>query len=93
MVVVNVQKGMVALLSAAAGGHVECVKLLIGHKCDVNIANPVRNVLSIRHSSTCMNIFMQLYYSPLKARAWPGPEVVGGSVDYALTLLVGSFDP
>jgi len=52
---------MVALLSAAAGGHVECVKLLIGHKCDVNIANPVRNVLSGRHSSTCMNIYICNY--------------------------------
>jgi len=39
---------MTALLSAAAGGHVECVKLLIDDKCDINTTNPVGsfNILS-----------------------------------------------
>jgi len=45
---------MTALLSAAAGGHVECVRLLVDDKCDVNVASPVRTyyILSNIHART-----------------------------------------
>jgi len=58
-----VQKGMCPLLSAAAAGHVDCIKLLVGHKCDINATNPVR--LSLLFTQTYTYIGIQIYYAQM----------------------------
>jgi len=51
---------MSALLSAAVGGHVECVKLLVSHKCDVNIANPVCIMYVLSGIRICL-VYMRMH--------------------------------
>jgi ankyrin repeat protein len=80
------QEGYTALIAAVSAGHYDCAKVLLSHKADVNLSDPVSTLFKLlgaywTNNGDCLTHHTQDGLTPLMA------SICGGNVEVVKLIL------